>query len=81
MLSRALTTRPQRSRPLARLLLLGLLVLTGCGQKGALYLPTPATPAPDQDTATDAPHTESTPAAPAAEPPASEPVKDDRHAA
>lgn len=34
---------------------LSVLVLTGCGQKGSLYLPQPAKPAPDAPKAAPAP--------------------------
>jgi predicted small lipoprotein YifL len=82
MLSRVPCRRRLRTPALTSLLLLAVLAVAGCGQKGPLYLPKPA-PAAETGTATDRSAPE--PAAPAdAEAPVepeAEPVKDDQHAA
>lgn len=67
---------------LTGLLLLGLLGLAGCGQKGALYLPTQAPAAAEARTTTDRSETgPTTPEAPTVPEAPAEPAKDDRHAA
>lgn len=82
MLSRVPCRRRLRTPALTSLLLLAVLGLAGCGQKGPLYLPKPA-PAAETGTATERSAPE--PAAPAdAEAPTkpeAAPEKDGPHAA
>lgn len=81
MLSRVPCRRRLRTPALTSLLLLAVLAVAGCGQKGPLYLPKPA-PAAETGTATDRSAPE--PAAPTdAEAPIEpvKPTKDDPHAA